>query len=122
MSPHGRCCCVAADSPDAGSSSGGGELGVLGLHGAYHGDTLGSQDCVAPSAFNGPLQSPWYTGRGAFLEPPYVGMRQVRARSFLGEEEVHKGGDTGVADEARSVPGRYRPAGAQRSAEYTLEL
>ncbi|KAG2501947.1 hypothetical protein HYH03_000445 [Edaphochlamys debaryana] len=59
-----------------GGGGGGGELQVLGLQGAYHGDTLGSQDCVPPSVFNGPLQAPWYRGRGLFLEPPYVGMRQ----------------------------------------------
>ncbi len=105
MTPHGRWCCPPADGPDAAPGSGG-ELGVLGLHGAYHGDTLGSQDCVAPSAFNGPLQSPWYTGRGAFLEPPYVGMRQVRGRALrlAREGKVHKGGGRGMADEGLSVP------------------
>ncbi|KXZ52356.1 hypothetical protein GPECTOR_10g990 [Gonium pectorale] len=66
-----------ADSASGGAAPGG-ELLVLGLQGGYHGDTLGSQDCVAPSVFNGPLQAPWYRGRGLFLEPPYVGMRQGR--------------------------------------------
>lgn len=46
------------------------KLDILGVHGAYHGDTLGTMDAVAPSVFNGRLQTPWFTGRGAFLHPP----------------------------------------------------
>lgn len=49
-------------------------LQVLSLQGAYHGDTLGAMDCTAPSPFNGRRQTPWYAGRGAFLDPPYVAM------------------------------------------------
>ncbi|KAL6774602.1 BIO1 [Auxenochlorella protothecoides x Auxenochlorella symbiontica] len=51
------------------------ELGVLGLQGAYHGDTLGAMDCVAPSPFNGRRQTPWYAGRGLFLDPPTLALR-----------------------------------------------
>ncbi|MEW5314668.1 MAG: hypothetical protein WDW38_006143 [Sanguina aurantia] len=47
-------------------------LQVLGLQNAYHGDTLGAVDCVAPSVFNTALQAPWYSGRGLFLHPPYI--------------------------------------------------
>ena len=35
-------------------------LGVLGLANAYHGDTLGTMDAVAPSPYNGLQQTPWY--------------------------------------------------------------
>lgn len=42
-------------------------LGVIGIQEAYHGDTLGAMDAVAPSVFNGRRQTPWYTGRGLFL-------------------------------------------------------
>ena len=58
---------------------------MLGLQNAYHGDTLGAMDCVAPSVYNGRLQAPWYRGRGIFLHPPYVSMvkgRQVECRDF----------------------------------------
>ena len=34
-------------------------LGVLGLANAYHGDTLGTMDAVAPSPYNGLRQTPW---------------------------------------------------------------
>ncbi|GLI70360.1 hypothetical protein VaNZ11_015135, partial [Volvox africanus] len=71
---------VTTNSGGGGGGGSSGELMVLGLQGAYHGDTLGAQDCVAPSVFNGPLQSPWYRGRGLFLKPPYVGIRQGRWR------------------------------------------
>lgn len=49
---------------------------VLGLQEAYHGDTLGAMDAVSPSVFNGPLQTPWFKGRGLFLDPPTVGLRK----------------------------------------------
>lgn len=48
---------------------------MLGLQGAYHGDTLGAMDCVAPSPFNGRRQTPWYAGRGLFLDPPTLALR-----------------------------------------------
>ena len=51
------------------------ELHVLGLQGAYHGDTLGTMDAVPPSVFNGRLQTPWFEGRGLFLDPPTVAMK-----------------------------------------------
>ncbi|KAK9864959.1 hypothetical protein WJX84_008815 [Apatococcus fuscideae] len=49
-------------SVDKGSSPP--QLGVLGLTNAYHGDTLGTMDAVAPSPYNGIKQTPWYTARG----------------------------------------------------------
>ena len=47
---------------------------MLGLQEGYHGDTLGAMDAVAPSPYNGRLQSPWFTGRGLFLDPPTAGV------------------------------------------------
>lgn len=49
---------------------------MLGLTEGYHGDTLGAMDAVAPSPFNGRLQTPWYTGRGLFLEPPTAALQR----------------------------------------------
>jgi len=60
---------------------------VLALHNSYHGDTLGAMDCAAASPFNGPLQTPWYSGRGLFMDPPYMAIVQgnwtVRAPQWL---------------------------------------
>ncbi|KAL8223013.1 hypothetical protein R6Q57_020412 [Mikania cordata] len=50
------------------------ELKVVALTGSYHGDTLGAMDAQAPSPYTGFLQQPWYTGRGFFLDPPFVSM------------------------------------------------
>jgi dethiobiotin synthetase/adenosylmethionine--8-amino-7-oxononanoate aminotransferase len=46
------------------------DVGIVGLEGSYHGDTLGAMDCSPSSTFNH-LQTPWYRGRGLFLKPPY---------------------------------------------------
>ncbi|MFS7918184.1 putative dethiobiotin synthase, Adenosylmethionine--8-amino-7-oxononanoate transaminase [Helianthus anomalus] len=50
------------------------ELKVVALNGSYHGDTLGAMDAQAPSPYTGFLQQPWYTGRGVFLDPPFISM------------------------------------------------
>jgi dethiobiotin synthetase/adenosylmethionine--8-amino-7-oxononanoate aminotransferase len=42
-------------------------IGVLGVEGSYHGDTLGTMDAVPPSVFT-ELQSPWVEPRGVFLQ------------------------------------------------------
>jgi dethiobiotin synthetase/adenosylmethionine--8-amino-7-oxononanoate aminotransferase len=56
---------------------------VLGLLGAYHGDTLGSMDAGPPSAFGSPLQTPWYQHRGLFLDAPTVALQCGAARLTL---------------------------------------
>ena len=68
-------------------------IDVLGLHGAYHGDTLGTMNAVAPSVFNGRLQTPWFQGRGLFLEPPIVYMRQGKWVGIKGNDEFEVGSD-----------------------------
>ncbi|CAM0911561.1 unnamed protein product [Alopecurus aequalis] len=51
------------------------QLKVLALEGSYHGDTLGAMEAQAPSAYTSFLQQPWYSGRGLFLNPPTVFIR-----------------------------------------------
>jgi dethiobiotin synthetase/adenosylmethionine--8-amino-7-oxononanoate aminotransferase len=46
---------------------------ILGLKGAYHGDTIGAMDCAEPGAFNKEVD--WYKGRGYWLHFPTVGMK-----------------------------------------------
>ncbi|KAI9638500.1 putative Adenosylmethionine-8-amino-7-oxononanoate transaminase [Dioszegia hungarica] len=48
----------------------GGEVGVIGLRGGYHGDTIGSMDATEASAFNKAVD--WYKGRGHWFSPPIV--------------------------------------------------
>ena len=68
----------SSSGSSSGSSSSGSlpELAVVGLQEGYHGDTLGAMDAVSPSPFNGRMQTPWYTGRGLFLDPPTVALQQ----------------------------------------------
>ncbi|KAH0536615.1 putative secondary metabolism biosynthetic enzyme [Glutinoglossum americanum] len=53
-------------------SGSGEEVGILGLKGSYHGDTLGAMDCSEPSAFNRKVE--WYRGRGFWFDYPRVKM------------------------------------------------
>ncbi|KAL2064072.1 hypothetical protein VTL71DRAFT_4566 [Oculimacula yallundae] len=45
-------------------------VGVLGLKGSYHGDTIGAMDCSEPSTFNEKVH--WYRGRGYWFDFPQV--------------------------------------------------
>ncbi|XP_019463455.1 PREDICTED: bifunctional dethiobiotin synthetase/7,8-diamino-pelargonic acid aminotransferase, mitochondrial isoform X1 [Lupinus angustifolius] len=95
------------DTTDGSST----DLLVLALLRSYHGDTLGAMEAQAPSAYTGFLQQPWYTGRGLFLDPPSVFMRnnkwmlslpqgfhfgnlKLDSITFASHEEIfHKGRD-----------------------------
>lgn len=44
------------------------ELGILGLKGSYHGDTIGAMDASEPSVYSRSVE--WYRGRGFWLDPP----------------------------------------------------
>ncbi|KZT56956.1 onanonoxo-7-onima-8-eninoihtemlysoneda, partial [Calocera cornea HHB12733] len=64
-------------SPANGTSvSEGSELGVLGLKGSYHGDTIGAMDASEPSVYSSAV--PWYRGRGYWFAPPTVGVKDGR--------------------------------------------
>lgn len=53
-----------------------GSIGVLGLKGSYHGDTIGAMDCSEPSVFN--KQITWYKNRGFWFDYPTVTMKKGR--------------------------------------------
>lgn len=46
------------------------KLEILGLKGAYHGDTLAAMDCAEPCAFNETTE--WYEGKGFWFDVPSV--------------------------------------------------
>ena len=81
---------------------------MLGLTEGYHGDTLGAMDAVAPSPFNGRLQTPWYTGRGLFLEPPTVALQQGTWRVSLPPDMV------AATDEAAALAAAVMPGAQQK--------
>ncbi|KAK6541501.1 hypothetical protein TWF694_007309 [Orbilia ellipsospora] len=45
-------------------------LKILGLKGAYHGDTIGAMDCADPGIYNEKVE--WYEGKGYWLDYPTV--------------------------------------------------
>lgn len=52
------------------------EIGILGLKGSYHGDTVGAMDCSEPSTFNERVH--WYQGRGYWFDFPKVKHKEGR--------------------------------------------
>lgn len=82
-------------------------LQVVGLTEGYHGDTLGAMDAVAPSPFNGRMQTPWFTGRGMFLEPPTVAVQQGAWRVAL-PPDMAAAADAAASAAAAVVPGSKR--------------
>ncbi|KAK5989372.1 Bifunctional dethiobiotin synthetase/adenosylmethionine-8-amino-7-oxononanoate aminotransferase [Cladobotryum mycophilum] len=64
------------------------KLGVLGLKGSYHGDTIGALDSAEPSGFNAKIE--WYDSKGYWFDYPVVmcvdGVWQVRVPDDLRED------------------------------------
>lgn len=50
-----------------------GEVGILGLKGSYHGDTIGAMDCSEASVYNENVN--WHQGRGYWFDFPQVKMK-----------------------------------------------
>ncbi|KAF3892786.1 Dysfunctional dethiobiotin synthetase/adenosylmethionine-8-amino-7-oxononanoate aminotransferase [Trichophyton interdigitale] len=48
------------------------DIGIVGLKGSYHGDTIGVMDCSEPSTYNKKVE--WYRGRGYWFDFPMVQM------------------------------------------------
>lgn len=51
-------------------------IGVIGLKGSYHGDTIGAMDASEPCVYNKKVD--WYRGRGYWFDFPTVKMRKGR--------------------------------------------
>jgi dethiobiotin synthetase/adenosylmethionine--8-amino-7-oxononanoate aminotransferase len=50
-------------------------VGVLGLRGSYHGDTIGSMDACEEGVYS----CEWHQAKGYWFEPPSVGIKNGRA-------------------------------------------
>ncbi|KAI1101762.1 PLP-dependent transferase [Jackrogersella minutella] len=46
------------------------DIGIIGLKGGYHGDTIGAMDCAEPSTYNENIE--WYKGKGIWFDYPSV--------------------------------------------------
>jgi len=51
-------------------------IGVLGLKGSYHGDTIGAMDASEPCVFN--EKADWYRGRGFWFDYPTFKLKKGR--------------------------------------------
>ncbi|EEB05651.1 adenosylmethionine-8-amino-7-oxononanoate aminotransferase [Schizosaccharomyces japonicus yFS275] len=47
-----------------------GKIEIIGLEGAYHGDTIGTMDACPPNVYN--VEVDWYDGRGIWFDSPVV--------------------------------------------------
>lgn len=80
----------SSSASDSGSGSGSEqeEIGILGLSGSYHGDTLGAMECSEPSTFNKKVE--WYRGRGHWMDFPQAkmtrGVWKVVVPESMGQE------------------------------------
>ena len=77
------------NAPSAGKGT---ELGVLGLNGSYHGDTIGAMDASEGGVYSASVE--WYRGRGFWLDPPLVRVEagkpviRFEGQQWAGESEV----------------------------------
>ncbi|KAL1690629.1 pyridoxal phosphate-dependent transferase [Schizophyllum commune] len=65
-------------------------LGILGLKGSYHGDTLGAMDACEDG---GVYSCEWHNARGVWLEPPTVGIRDGAVYVSVPKAIVRKDAD-----------------------------
>ncbi|KAL1744717.1 pyridoxal phosphate-dependent transferase [Schizophyllum fasciatum] len=65
-------------------------LGILGLKGSYHGDTLGAMDACEDG---GVYSCEWHNARGVWLEPPTVGIRDGAVYISVPKAIVNKDAD-----------------------------
>lgn len=66
-------------------------LGILGLKGSYHGDTIGAMDASEPSVYSKSVE--WYRGRGYWFDPPSIQIKNGRCSVQDGSEEAASFGD-----------------------------
>lgn len=76
---------VVKDSQEESSP----EVGIIGLQGAYHGDTIGAMDASEANVYNQAVD--WYRGRGAWFDPPQVMVRNGQAEILLSGQWIPKG-------------------------------
>ena len=78
---------TAKELRESSSSTEGGkvELGVLGLNGSYHGDTIGAMDASEGGVYSRSVE--WYRGRGFWLDPPTIKIEEGKpVIRFEGEQ------------------------------------
>ncbi|KAF8861314.1 PLP-dependent transferase [Acephala macrosclerotiorum] len=74
------------------------EIGVIGLKGSYHGDTIGAMDASEPSTFNERVH--WYKGRGYWFDFPQV---KLKKGEWVVESPAGMEGDFGETSKFSSL-------------------
>jgi len=99
-----------------------GEIGVLGLKGSYHGDTIGAMDCSEPSTYNERVH--WYKGRGYWFDFPQVKLKKgkwvVEPPEGM-EEDFGERVEFGSLSEVFDIKARFESASGQRYRKYIEE-
>ncbi|KAG5980372.1 hypothetical protein E4U55_004099 [Claviceps digitariae] len=84
------------------------KLHILGLKGAYHGDTIGAMDCADPGIYNEKIE--WYEGKGHWLDYPTVLCRDGKwtVTAMASDEYENKGNQNSltVAESLGCFPAR----------------
>ncbi|CCX04344.1 Similar to Biotin biosynthesis bifunctional protein BioAB; acc. no. E6SRG2 [Pyronema omphalodes CBS 100304] len=66
------------------------DIGIIGLKGAYHGDTIGAMDAADPGIYNKEVE--WYKGRGFWFDFPKVGLSEGKWKVEVpGEQQQELG-------------------------------
>jgi dethiobiotin synthetase/adenosylmethionine--8-amino-7-oxononanoate aminotransferase len=73
------------------------DVGVLGLKGSYHGDTIGAMDASEPNVFN--EKTDWYRGRGFWFDYPVF---KLKDGEWIIEAPSHLKDDFGPAQRFES--------------------
>lgn len=99
------------------------KLGILGLKGSYHGDTIGAMD--ACEAGDGIYTCEWHTAKGYWFDPPTIGFRNGHLTVTIPKAVAQKTGmPTSVEVEsmqwAYDVPGRLNTDLHQLYKKYVL--
>lgn len=95
------------------------QLGVLGLKGSYHGDTIGAMD--ACYAGDGVYTCEWHSAKGFWFDPPSIGMRNGKAIVSLPPAIASSAKYESLEVEAESIPYLYdveRRLGSHLASDY----
>lgn len=96
-------------------------VGILGLKGSYHGDTIGAMDCSEPSIYNENVD--WYRGRGHWFDFPKVMMIKGKwvVQSPLGmEDELGTSATFSTLAEVYDFESRNQSSAARKYKKYII--
>lgn len=77
------------------------KLGVIGLKGGYHGDTIGAMDCAEPCIYNENIE--WYEGKGYWFDYPTILCKEGKWEVSAPEGMEQELGQTQKYDSLRDI-------------------